>query len=75
MTTSGIGATNVFNMLDNLTATIIYNTATSPKRDIFAWGVHVGNGSNWKLQWCQGTSSGNATRVYAGSQIRYRQVD
>jgi len=38
-------------------------------------GFHISNGGAFGLYWAQNTSNGNDTTVYAGSRLRYKQVD
>ena len=60
-------------LLYDLTLPIDLGTATTKRMSVW-WGMHVGGGGTFKVQWAQSTSSGNATTVYAGSYLRYRQI-
>lgn len=48
-------------------------TATA-KRLLFGRGMAIGNGGTFAFRWAQNTSGSNATRVHAGSVLRYRPV-
>ncbi len=58
--------------LNQSISTITVSTGYTPVR---IHGLYIASGSNpLKLQWAQGTSSGNAVRLYAGSWLSYRLV-
>jgi hypothetical protein len=38
-------------------------------------GSFIGDGSTFKIRWAQNSSSGNRTRVYAGSILRYQKLN
>jgi len=50
-------------------------TVSTGYTSVRMWGIYIASGSNpLKVQWAQGTSSGNAVRLYAGSWLSYRPV-
>ena len=68
-TASGFGSP----LLLGLSGTQDIQTATT-KRVASGWGPWIGEGSTFKIQWSQITSSANATTVYAGSYLRYKLI-
>lgn len=61
------------NALANQSATMTFGTAATI-RGARIRGHHAGNGGTFRVRWAQNTSGGNATRVLAGSRLRYRVI-
>lgn len=66
-------AATAVGIASNQTATFAAGTVNSERMALFQ-GTHRGNGGTFRLRWAQNTSNANATRVLAGSFIRYRVV-
>jgi hypothetical protein len=57
-----------------LTAPIAFQTAAT-HRTMSYIGHFVGDGTNFKVQWAQNSSQANQLTVFAGSILRYKQLD
>lgn len=58
----------------SLLASTSHGTGTTPRLIIYKGTFGPAAGGNFKLQWAQATSNANATRVLAGSTLRYRRI-
>lgn len=73
---TGFAATDVaqvVSFLANQTATLISGTAASA-RGLFLKGIYTSAGGTFKLQWAQNSSNATATKVLAGSILRYKLI-
>lgn len=73
----GLGTNLAFgeqNATTSTAATGAHGTGAS-KLAVVVRGIHHANGGTFRLLWAQNTSSSENTRVYAGSILRYEQID
>lgn len=75
--TMGFSLTLAFTDQNGLTnqTTIAQHGTGATKLPVYVRGTHIGAGGTFRLLWAQNTSSSENTRIYAGSLLRYEQID
>jgi hypothetical protein len=67
-------ATGGGTILCDQTETMTFGTTAASERPASIRGTYFGGGGSFVVQWAQNTSNGSATRVFAGSTLRYRRI-